>query len=185
MPFPLLPILGLAGSFFGGLGGEKSKQQSTSTTTPTISPQFKPLQDLLLQQAMRRLNGAPTDLTGYESQNIGNINKTFGLADMALQNRLRARGLSRSNIAGAGDARIETGRAGAIANFQSGLPLLQRQLANEDIGMAASLLPLGRGTTTTSTGKGSQGGGAAGGFEDFGTMLGYLIGLGAFGKKGA
>jgi hypothetical protein len=180
MPF-LIPIAVSAASAYAGSRASKSK--STSTSTPTLSPQFKPLQDLLLQQAMSRLQN-PTSLQGYESQGLSGINKTFGLGDMALQARLRARGLGRSNIAGAADARLEGDRLGQISQFQNGLPLLQRDLQNQDLQFGQGLLGMGRGTTTTGTA--SSGGGAKGGLEDLASILGYFMGQGAFGggKKG-
>ena len=89
-PF-LLPVLQLGASAIGGLFKDKSKQQtsSSSTSTPTVAPAFQGLQQLLIDQAMQRLQsgGLPA---GYETQGITGINKTFGLADLALQNRLRS-----------------------------------------------------------------------------------------------
>jgi hypothetical protein len=178
----LIPLALSGLSALGGLFHHKDKSQQTSTSTPTLSPQFQPLQALLLQQAMKRLQGGGLP-QGYENQGVAGINKTFGLADMALQNRLTARGLGRSNIAGSALGRLETGRAGAIGQFENSLPLLQRDLQNEDLQFGQGLLGMGRGTATTGTGTNTSGGGIGGGFEDFASMLGYLMGQGAFGGK--
>jgi hypothetical protein len=182
MPLPLLALAAPSiASFLGGLFANKHKQ--TSTTTPTTAPAYQGLEGLILKSIQQRL-ASPTGLpAGYEAGGIKNINNTYDLINQARENNLTARGLAGSPVAAAGDTRASTARAGDIVNFQSTLPLVQRQLQNEDLGLAGNVLSLGRGTT--STGEASGGGGLAGGFTNLAQLLGFLYGKGAFGPGAA
>jgi hypothetical protein len=98
-----------------------------------------------------------------------------------LANDLTSRGLSRSPVAGTADEQLQQGRAANIADFQGNIPLVNRQLQNQDLGLAAAFLQGGRGTT--GTGQQTSGGGVGGSFDSVAQMLGYLYGKGAFGKQ--
>jgi len=184
MPFPFLPVALAAGSGLMGLLNHKNKQQTTQTTRPTMDPEYAPLQTALIQRAMARMQGGSTLPTNYESSGINTINQTYDLAGQGLQNSLTSRGLGQS---GAGAmARLAGGRAGEIGRFRAGVPLAQRELENQDFGMLASLLNMGRGTTAMGETTQTGGGGAAAGAENLMGMLSYLMASGAFGggKKG-
>lgn len=168
MPLPLLPIALGGLSFLGGLFGNKNKQTST--------PNHGPLQDRILQIMRQRL-GSSADLSGYRAQGLQDTNQTFDLIRQSQSNDLTARGLGTSPVAANVDAMRENSRGGAIARFQQGLPLLQRQLQADDLGLAGYLF---RGNTT----EGTSGGGLGGGFDSLATMLGFLQATGAFGKGG-
>jgi hypothetical protein len=167
---------GLA-SLIGGLFGHNSS--STSSTTPTLAPQYSPLEQLVLGRVQARLQN-PTGLpAGYATGGIRQINSTYDTIDQTLANRLTERGLASSPVAGAAEAKLQVSRAGDIGTFRANLPLVERQLQNEDLNAAAGLLSQARGSTTSATS--TTGGGAAGGFSDLATYIGYLYGTGQLG----
>lgn len=167
---------GLA-SFIGGLFGHDSS--TTSSTTPTLAPQYSPLEQLVLGRITARLQN-PTGLpAGYATGGIRQINSTYDAIGQTLNNRLSARGLASSPVAGAAETKLQTSRGGDIGTFRANLPLVERQMQNEDLNAAAGILSQGRGSTTTGTS--TTGGGAAGGFSDLATYIGYLYGTGQLG----
>lgn len=203
--FPILPLIGLGATALGSFFGNKNKNAqrsnsettstSTTTTAPTVlGPEYAGLQAAITPMIMKRLLNPTGVPAGYETGGIKGINRTYDLGKQSIANNLTARGLGTSPIAGAAETRLETGRLGAISDFQQEIPLIARDLQNQDIGLAMQNLNFGRslaGSTTTHTGSGTssgtvQGGtGGAGGFiGDLSSMLGFLIGSGAFSKAG-
>jgi hypothetical protein len=165
----------LAGVGLSALGGALPNTASqTGTSMPTLDPAYGPLQSLLLQQTLARLNSGGPDMAGYTAGGMQNINKAYGLVGQSLDNSLTSRGLAGSPIAGAGDAKLQTGRAGDLANFQNTIPLLKDQYQQQALQQATGLLTQGRGTT--STGSQTSGGGWAGAATNLAQMLGYLYG---------
>jgi hypothetical protein len=171
-----LPILSGIAGFFGN-----KKKTSTSTSAPTLDPKFGPLQSLLLEQTMGRLKdgGVPK---GYETGQISEINNTFDLIGQGQANNLTARGLGSSPIAGAVDGNRELARGSEIVQMQRGIPQMARNNQLQDLMAAMGLLGQGRGSTQTSTDPGNPMGGA---FGNFASMLGLLMGQGAFGGGGS
>ncbi len=167
--------LGIAGDVLGNTQGAR-----TSTSTPTIAPEYKTLADLLRTRAQQRLQSS-TDLSGFTANGISGINNAYGGASTALNNSLTARGLATSPVAGTGETNLQLGRAGSIAQFLNSVPLLQRQFQNEDQNAATNLISqLGRGTSTVGAGSA-----VGAGLGSAGELLAYLNGLGAFGNKGS
>lgn len=180
------PLLAAGISGISGLLGmlrPKQRQQQTSTTTPTLDPAYGPLQQMLISQATQRLQGNSLP-ANYEAGGVAAINRTHDLVSQGANNSLVSRGLAQSPVAGAVDARLANSRAGDIGNFRANMPVVQRELQNQDFGNIAQLLNFGRGSTTTGTNVNEVGGGAAGGATNLMQMLGYLIGSGAFGRSG-
>lgn len=194
----LIPaIIGAAGTVGGALLNKSkttnqqstSNQSSTATTTPVEAPEYTGLRDLLIKQATDKLNAPSALPAGYEEGGIGSINSTYDLIRQKNANNLVARGLSASPVAGVVDASTEMSRGGNIAGFRSNLPLIQRELANEDWQKAFSIFgarPIG--STTTGTGTinttGSvtvPGSPLGGGLTSMAGILAYLYGRGAFG----
>lgn len=178
---------GLLGNTNGARTGSQSQQYSgTRTTTPVGDPRFTELQDKVIQMYMDRL-GQPTSLAGYEGQGMGNINSTYDLGKQSLLNSLTARGLSTSGVAGSGLASLEQGRLGQVANFQNSLPLVERQMRNEDLSGAMQTLalqPYGQTSTESGTSSGTytQPGSMAGGaFSGLGNLLAFMLGKGLIG----
>jgi hypothetical protein len=155
------------------------KKTTTQTTTPTMAPEYGPIQAALIQNIMSRLNQPSALPRGYEGSQARNINSTFNLAGQNLANRMTARGLGSSPVAAAGAATMESGRAGQMATMQASLPLLERQLRDQDLAAGQSLMAFGRGGTTTGTTPSDM---VAGGFTSGADMLAYLYGKGAFNK---
>lgn len=177
MPLPFLLPLALSGaSFLGGLFGKGGKQ--TTTTMPQLDPAYSGLQSALLPLITRRLQNPTALPAGYGEARTAEINSGYRPAQQALNNRLAARGLSQSPIAGAGDATLEAQRFGDIARMKQSLPLIERQFQQEDLASALELLQLGRGTKSETTGGGSR---IGGGISGLASMLGFLFGQGAFG----
>lgn len=183
MPFPLIP-LALGGlSFLGGaLGNRKRTQTQTSTTRSSTTPEAEGMNQMLMEMIRSRLRGS-ADLSGYSAEGIKGINDTFGDVSTALSADLTARGLSDSPAAGAPLSRLAVGRGGAISQFRNSLPLLQRELQGDDLGMAARLYAMQPRTTTT-TGTATQPGNMlGGGFSSMGLVLADLFMNGAFGNQ--
>lgn len=186
MPLPafLIPALLTGAAGLGGfLGGRKRTQQQTGSTMPTLDPKFQSLQDLALSASMERLKsgGLPP---GYGAQGISRINRTFNVGRQGTLNDLTARGLSGGPESRGIMATLDAGRLGQISNFQTSLPLIEREQAGMDLDRIVQLLGLGRGTSTTGSLTQDDGtGGFAGGFSDIGQMLGFLFASGAFGRR--
>lgn len=189
MPFAAaIPLIAAGASgLFGMLNNRnRQNQQQTSSTTPTMNPAFGPLQQMLINHAMQRLEQPGGLPAGYEANGINTINKTYDLASQGLNNDLTSRGLGSSPVAGSAMSRMTAGRAGDIGRFRTDLPNVARDRQNQDFGMITNLLNMGRGSSSTGTGQQTQegGGGAAGGATNLMQMLGYLMGSGAFGGGG-
>lgn len=180
MPFPLaIPLALGAASFFGGMFGKGGKK--TSTTMPQLDPAYSGLQSALLPMITKRLQQSSALPAGYGEARTSEINQGYRSARTALANRLAARGLSSSPVAGSGEAVLEGQRFGDITRMKQTLPLIDRQFQQEDLASALELLQLGRGSTTTETGGGSR---LGGGLSGLASMLGFLYGQGAFGNGG-
>lgn len=175
---PFIPaIIGAGASIAGGALSNRSSSQQTQT--PTLDPRFQPLQNQILTMVGNRLN-QPTDLSGYQREGIGTINRTSALTKQASDNSLTARGLSTSPVAANVDAVREAGRTSSIASLNNSLPLIQRDLQNQDLQLASGVLGQGRGLNVT--GSTSSGGGPAGAATNLAGYIGYLQGNGAFNR---
>lgn len=183
MPFPfLIPLALSAASAIGGALAGRKKQTATSTTTPTTDPAFRGIQDVLIKNAMDRLNRPSALPQGYVEGQTAGINRTYDLANQSLQNRLTASGMAQSGPQLAGSRFLQGGRASEIVRLKQQAPLIERDMQNQDLMRALSLLSLGRGSTTTDTGQGGGGGGLGGGISGLASMLGFLTGQGAFNR---
>lgn len=165
----------LATSLLGGLFG---KNKQTQTTMPAADPAYGGLQKLLIDQAMSRINSPSALPAGFETQGIGQINRTFDTIGQGIGNRAAAMGVS----GGAGEQYANNmaniSRGGQIAGFQTQIPLQERAMRMEDLGFANNVLGSQRyGQTTTSEG----GGGLGGGINNLAGMFGYLYGSGKIG----
>lgn len=170
-PVVIASIIGAAGATAGGALSNRSSQ----STTPTLDPSMQPLQNTVLAMIQKRLGDGSLP-AGYEANGLKGINAANAGADMNLNANLTARGLASSPIAGNALLRSSIARQGQIGTFESNLPLVQRQLQNEDLGLSGDILRGGRGFSTTR----EEGGGAAGAFTNLAQYMGYLSGKGAF-----
>lgn len=176
----VVPAIMMAASYFAGKRGKKSSTTSTSDTsmTPTMAPEYKGIQSALLPMIQNKLANPYQLPKGYEQAGIRGINRTYDMAGQGLNNRMTARGLGGSAIAGAGESALAGGRASDIVQYQSQLPILQRQFQTEDMQQAMQAMQIGRGMNSTgrSTGTGLEGGGIGGGVNSMALMLQYLYG---------
>ena len=176
MAFPaLIPLITKAAplvtagiSTLGQVLGNR-KAARTSTSTPTIPAPYQPLADILRKRAEERLQSS-VDLSGYQAGGIQDINQAFSGVQQSIANDLTRRGLASSPTAGTAMTNVELARGGNIAQFLNTLPLLQRQMQGQDIGLAQSVLNPQMGMT--SVGAGSA---AGAGLDDLSSWLGYLF----------
>lgn len=153
------------------------QQTATSTTsgtqsfnedeTPTMSAEYQPLAGLQRALLEKRLS-SPTGLpAGYAETGVESINQANEGAINNVRNLARQRGVSADSMLIGSPA--EQSRRSQIASFTAGLPLQARELQNQDVGLAQSILQaFGRGTkrrgststnsTTTQTGGPDLGG---------------------------
>ena len=188
MPGWLLPAIAGVGSLIGGAlsnRGQRTSQTGTQTSMPALDPAFSGLQGSILNMVQNRLSSGSALPSGYGAGQISNINRTYNLAGQNLSNTLVARGLSGSPVAANAAANLQQARAGSIVDMERGLPLLEREMQNQDLASALQALQLGRGQTSTmssaSTGAGNALGGGA---TSLMNMLSYLYGAGKFGAAG-
>lgn len=156
-------ITGLAGLFGGGQQQKTTTQGTTSqtgtsntnnTTTPNLSPIQQQLVNMFTQGAQNLYNQGPTDLSGYTAGGLQQINNSSNIANKTLSNTLAARGLSYSPAAANALTANESNRVNQSASFLQQIPLLQRQLQQQNIqGLTSAFQALP--TAVTSTGSGT------------------------------
>ena len=164
MAFPLLVPLISAG--ISGVGSLLSNRESARTSKPVIAPEFKTLADLLRTRAEERLRSS-ADMSGFQASGAQNINDVAGGIKQAVENNLTTRGLASSPVAATVGTNLELGRGANIAQFLNSLPLLQRQMQNQDMAAAADALRFGTGNVAPGSAVGA-------GLDDASGWLGYL-----------
>jgi hypothetical protein len=163
------------------MGKRTQKQTHEKTQTPIEPAEYGPLGNKLRQIALSRLQsgGLPA---GYEEGGLDKISDSYRSIQRNLGDRLTARGLGRSPIAGQAMLQSELGRAGDVGRFRRELPLLERQLATQDFALGQGLFdrrPLGmrgEGTQTTVMSQDA--------LSSFGSILGMLAGAGTTAATG-
>ena len=168
--------LGGASVAGGLLEGRKGARTQTTSQTPG---QFGEIGELLKQKYQQKLTSPSALPAGYETTGIGNINQTYDLINESLRNKLTSRGLTGSPNEAAVMGRSELQRGGDIVRFQNQLPLLERDLQEQDLANAMKLYYGGTGTETVLPGS-ALGSGLSQGAD----ILAYLYGSGAFGGGG-
>lgn len=129
-------------------GPQVSTTQSTGTSStsgggsfrnaPFITQQYAPLDQLMRGIMTNRLSSGSSLPQGYAENAIRSINESYEGADQAARNLAARRGLSgEQTYAVASPA--NRARAGAIADLRGSLPLLARELQNQDIGITQGL----------------------------------------------
>ena len=157
------------------MGKKTQKTTSEKTQTPIEPAEYGPLGDKLRQIALARLQGGGLP-AGYEEGGLDKISDAYRSIQRNLGDRLTARGIGRSPIAGQAMLQSELGRAGDVGRFRRELPLLERQLATQDFALGQGLFdrrPLGQRSEGEQTTVQSQDA-----LSSLGTMLGMLMGSG-------
>lgn len=134
-----------------GTTSSSSRGGGTFSNKPQITAEYQPLDELMRGIMTGRLAGGSSLPQGYASSAARGINESYEGADAAARNLAARRGLSgEQSYAVASPA--NRARAGALADMRANLPLLERQLQNEDIGMTQGLQSaFGRGESGQST----------------------------------
>jgi hypothetical protein len=195
----VLPIIsGLAG-LFGGSSTKQTTQQAQSqtntsnsgTTSGSTTPNLSPLQQQLSQmfgseaQSIFNPNATAATLQGYETGGLQQIGQAGQAQNQVLNNILASRGLGSSPVAATANTMNEQNQINQSQQLLSSLPLLARQMAQQNIqGLtsAFSALPTGVSTTGTSTNTGQTnftGSGTQTTSTPGGWLSGLLGGLGA------
>ena len=132
-------------------GTTSSSGGGHSSMTPTITGNYQGI-DALMRNIMQGRLSSPSSLpAGYASNQARAINQSYEGADQAARNMAASRGLSgEQSYAIASPA--NRARAGALADMRGNIPLLERQMQNEDVQLAANLQKMfGTGQDTTSS----------------------------------
>lgn len=132
-------------------GSTSSRGGGTYSNRPQITQEYQPLDELMRGIMTGRLTGGSSLPQGYASSAARGINESFAGADAAARNLAARRGLSgEQTYAVASPA--ASARAGQLADMRAQLPLLERQMQNEDISMTQGLQSaFGRGETGQNT----------------------------------
>lgn len=154
-------------------GSSRSVSKVNQLVSPEVLPAYQGLVNMVKGAVTNRLARPSALPPGYAERATTAINKSYEGATQAARNLAARRGLSGEQTFGAAMP-IESDRAGKIADFIANLPLTERNLQNEDIGLGEALAQafgLAHRTTgtTTTTGTSSQTMPA-----DIGTLLQYL-----------
>ena len=129
-------------------GPQVSTSQNQGTTSmsgwtsfsnrPVITGEYAPLDQLMRSIMTGRLAGGSSLPAGYAENAIRGINESFEGTDQAARNLAARRGLSGEQTYAIASPN-QRARAGAIANLRGSLPLLERELQNQDIGITSGL----------------------------------------------
>lgn len=110
----------------------------TYSNRPIITEEYAPLDALMRQIMTGRLTSGTGLPQGYAESQARAINESYAGADAAARNAAARRGLSaEQTYATASPSNVA--RAGALADMRAQLPLLARQLQNEDVAMTQGL----------------------------------------------
>lgn len=160
-----LPIIsGLAGLFGGAStkqtntqssGNQTSSGTSGGSTTPNLSPLQQQLATLFTNNSQNMANNDP-NLTGYTASGLQTINQSGNAATTALNNSLASRGLSFSPAAANAATQNTNNQINQGQQFLNQIPLLQRQLAQQNTaGLESAFGALPTGVTTTGSFNGN------------------------------
>jgi hypothetical protein len=139
---------GTTGSVGSSSTSQNQAQTSSSSTAPTISPEFTGLVGSARQLLEGRL-AAPSSLpAGYVERAAAGIQAAADPARQTIRNIAARRGVS-ADVLSLGSP-VERQVAGQLADLTASTPLKARELRNEDINMAANLAStFGKGSATT------------------------------------
>ena len=120
------------------MGTSSMSGGSSFSNRPVITGEYAPLDQLMRGIMTGRLSSPSSLPAGYAENAIRGINESYEGADQAARNLAARRGLSgEQTYAVASPA--NRARAGAIADLRGSLPLLARELQNQDIAITSGL----------------------------------------------
>lgn len=119
-------------------GTSSSQGGSSYSNMPVITGNYQGIDELMRGIMTGRLSNPSSLPAGYASTAARGINESYAGADAAARNMAARRGLS-GEQAYAVATPANSARAGALADMRANMPLLERQMRNEDIGIASGL----------------------------------------------
>lgn len=141
----------IEGSGYDFLAPKTTTQTGHTETKATFNPEAQPLVSKLSALYKDRLEN-PTGLPeGYLGSVARGTNDAYQGAQVAANNLAARRGLSGEQAVSIGEP-IEAARAGKIADVANNMPILGRQLQNEDMQMAQAFSDMLKGSITDSRG---------------------------------
>ena len=183
-------LAGLEGSGWDPFGVNQLTSGSTGTSTtsdvrdtyskenPFTTAEYSKLDELVRGVMTDRLSRGSSLPPGYEANAIRKINAAAAGGDAAARNAAARKGFSGAQVFGL-NAPMQATRTGQIADLRGSVPLLERQLANEDISLEGSRqaqFGTGRERTERSTGR-STTNSSQSGFGDRAPDIGALSSL--------
>ncbi len=156
IPLVTAGLSGLAGLF----GSRPTSTTASGTQDNNTSTNYNYTRDqqLMMQNIMNQyqnqING--TDLSGYQSQGLQNINQTGNAQTQAINNMLAQRGLLNSPAAATSLTQQRIGQAGQQSQFLNSIPLLKYQLQSQALTGAGNFLNGQRVNTTGTSHTSSQ-----------------------------
>ena len=168
---PFIPLIASGVSALGGALSNRSSK-STSTTTPTIAPEYAGLQGDLMKQITERMANPGAGVEPLRLGLMEGVNRKFKALPGKLTTQLAGRGFAKSGQLGQGFKGLELERMGEQGDIATKMAELTLDRGDSGLSMAMQMLGLGRGATTESTQPGNKAGGAFGaGSETFTTLL--------------
>lgn len=151
-------------SALSGLLGNRSKTQTShTTTTPTFSPEVKGLFDSVVPRIQQMITDPGAGLDGLRTAGRDRINADYANVPELIATKYGRNAQGVSGKAGSAARTAEFQRLSQFGDLEQ--QILQAALQQQQTGLqaAGSLLSLGRGTSSDSTGTvpGNMAGGAA------------------------
>ncbi len=133
------------------------EQAINQLVSPEMSAEYSPMAGMLRQAYEGRLKRGTALPPGYAERQVANISAVYAPEEQAVRNMAARQGVSADTLMlGSPTSRA---RAGQIADFQANLPLMERQMQNEDLAGAQGLAAqfgLGQRTKGRTTGTGTS-----------------------------
>ncbi len=144
----------LGSSIFGpqtssSSGSSFGTSDTNSSSMPVITEQYQALESMLRKAVEDKLQRGTSLPPGYAESQIRGVNDAFSGQEQALRNRAGQLGIPASQLLTGSP--VEMQRASRLSDIAAQLPLLERQLQNEDQNQAQGLTQaFGRGEQSQS-----------------------------------
>ncbi len=189
----LAGVSGLAGLFGGGTQQKQATQTTSSGTQNTTgtnasntTPNLSPIQQQLINQfssGAENLANQGTNLNPYTASGLQQIGATGNTNQQNISNTLAAKGLQYSPAAGNAYTQNAINTGNQQSNFLNQIPLLQRQIQQQNIAGLQSAFQV-QPTATSSTGAQNQTQSSTGTTQGNGAISGNPL-AGLFGGVGS
>jgi hypothetical protein len=173
----LLPLLMVGGSAAAGALSNRSKT-STTTSTPSWTPEQQHMQELLGNVLQYDINDPGKGLEPLKTSAINGVNQTYNGIGDRMDTQLASRGFERSGTAVKTARATEFARAGAIGGVENHFAGMELDQKNRLLQMMQQFGFASPGQNTTSTQPGNMLGGAVSGGLETASLLFALNKLG-------